>query len=80
MSSMKSSEISTWIRNRIAKDVHKNPSEVDPEAGFDQLGIDSLALLGVLGDLAAELDIEIETSVLFDHPTITALAKHLGSD
>lgn len=80
MSSMKSGEISTWIRNRIAKDVHKKPSEVDPEVGFDQLGIDSLALLGVLGDLAAELDIEIETSVLFDHPTITALAKHLGSD
>ena len=37
-----------------------------------------IALLAVLGDLASELDIEIETSVLFDHPTITALALHLA--
>lgn len=77
---MTSDQISNWIRTRIAKDIGKDPSEVDPEVTFDQLGIDSLALLGVLGDLAAELDIEIETSVLFDHPTIASLSVHLGSE
>lgn len=77
---MTSDDISNWIRTRIAKDISKDASEVDPEVTFDQLGIDSLALLGVLGDLAAELDIEIETSVLFDHPTISSLSNHLASD
>ena len=77
---MSSDDISNWIRTRIAKDIEKDASEVDPGVTFDQLGIDSLALLGVLGDLAAELDIEIETSVLFDHPTIASLSAHLGSD
>ena len=77
---MTSDDISNWIRTRIAKDIEKDASEVDPEITFDQLGIDSLALLGVLGDLAAELDIEIETSGLFDHPTIASLSAHLGSD
>ena len=77
---MKSDEISNWIRNRIAVDIGKDSSEVDPEVTFDRIGIDSLALLGVLGDLAAEMDIEIETSVLFDHPTIASLSAHLGSD
>lgn len=80
MPSMKSDEISNWIRNRIAVDIGKDSSEVDPEVTFDRIGIDSLALLGVLGDLAAEMDIEIETSVLFDHPTIASLSAHLGSD
>lgn len=79
MASMNSTEISTWIRERIAKDLGSEASSVDPDATFDRVGIDSLALLGVLGDLANELDIEIETSVLFDHPTISSLAEHLAS-
>ncbi len=78
MASMNSTEISTWIRERIARELGSEASAIDPEVTFDRLGLDSLALLGVLGDLALELDIEIETSVLFDHPTISALATHLA--
>jgi acyl carrier protein len=77
--SMNSNEISVWIRERIAKDLGSEASAIDPEVTFDRIGLDSLALLGVLGDLASELDIEIETSVLFDHPTISGLAAHLAA-
>jgi acyl carrier protein len=76
---MNSNEISVWIRERIAKDLGSEASAIDPEVTFDRIGLDSLALLGVLGDLASELDIEIETSVLFDHPTISGLAAHLAT-
>ncbi len=79
MVSMNSNEISAWIRERIAKDLGSEASAIDPEVTFDRIGLDSLALLGVLGDLASELDIEIETSVLFDHPTISGLAAHLAT-
>ncbi len=79
MASMNSNEISAWIRERIAKDLGSEPSAIDPEVTFDRIGLDSLALLGVLGDLASELDIEVETSVLFDHPTISGLAAHLAT-
>ena len=78
MASMNSTEISTWIRERIARELGSEASAIDPEVTFDRLGLDSLALLGVLGDLASELDIEIETSVLFDYPTISGLAAHLA--
>ena len=79
MASMNSNEISVWIRERIAKDLGSEASAIDPEVTFDRIGLDSLALLGVLGDLASKLDIEIETSVLFDHPTISGLAVHLAT-
>jgi acyl carrier protein len=79
VASMNSNEISAWIRERIAKDLGSEASAIDPEVTFDRIGLDSLALLGVLGDLASELDIEIETSVLFDHPTISGLAAHLAT-
>ncbi|MDG2020857.1 MAG: acyl carrier protein [Phycisphaerales bacterium] len=75
---MNSNEISAWIRERIARELGSEASAIDPEVTFDRLGLDSLALLGVLGDLASELDIEIETSVLFDYPTISGLAAHLA--
>ena len=79
MASMTSEQMSAWLRERIARDIGKDPDSVDPEATFDRLGIDSLALLGVIGDLATELDIEIETSVLFDHPSIRALSNHFAA-
>ncbi len=78
MASMTSEQMSDWLRERIARDIDQDPDSVDPTATFDRLGIDSLALLGVIGDLAGELDLEIETSVLFDHPSIQALSKHLA--
>ena len=78
MASMTSEQMSDWLRERIARDIGQDPDSVDPAASFDRLGIDSLALLGVIGDLAGELDIEIETSVLFDHPSIEALSNHLS--
>ncbi|MEE2972592.1 MAG: acyl carrier protein [Planctomycetota bacterium] len=77
---MTSAEISDWLRRHIAGILEKDPSTVDPGATFDCLGLDSLALLGVIGDLATELGIQIETSVLFDHPTIEALSIHLAED
>ena len=52
MVSMNSNEISAWIRERIAKDLGSEASAIDPEVTFDRIGLDSLALLGVLGDLA----------------------------
>lgn len=78
MANMSSDRMTSWLRERIGGDIGKAPEAIDPDATFDRLGIDSLALLGVIGDLAGELDIEIETSVLFDHPSIRALAEHLA--
>lgn len=75
---MNQNDIVEWLRDRIAGDLESDADTVDPDATFNRLGLDSLALLAVLGDLASKLDIEIETSVLFDHPTITALALHLA--
>ena len=77
---MTSPEITDWLRNRIAETLGTDPSTVDATVTFDRLGLDSLALLGLIGDLASALGIQIETSVLFDHPTIEALAGHLAAD
>ena len=75
---MTSTEISDWLRQQVAQALGQDPSTVDPTVTFDHLGLDSLALLGLIGDLATNLGTQIETSVLFDHPTIESLANHLA--
>ncbi len=79
MAKMNRDDIRDWMQTRMAADLGVPPEEVSTEETFDRLGLDSLAILGVLGELAGELDIEVETTVLFDHPSIEALATHLAT-
>ena len=67
-----------WLTIRFAGELKVEPSEVDQDTTFDQLGLDSLSLLTILGDLAEHLGCELETSLLFEHPTINRLATFLA--
>ncbi len=72
--------IARWAQERIATILECSPEEVDIDRQFDQLGLDSLAILIATGELAEWLDTELEAATLFEYPTIRALAKHLASD
>jgi len=41
------------------------------------VGLDSLATTQVVQELSREFGVELKPTLLFDHPTIEALAKHL---
>ena len=68
-----------WLTIRFAEALKVEPSEVQQETTFDRLGLDSLSLLTILGDLAEHLGQELETSLLFEHPTILKLATFLAA-
>ena len=68
-----------WLTTRFAQDLKVEPSEVSLETTFDRMGLDSLTLLTILGDLAEHLGRELETSLLFEHPTINRLATYLAA-
>jgi len=72
-------DLSQWLTNRFAQDLKVEPSEVSLETTFDRMGLDSLTLLTILGDLAEHLGRELETSLLFEHPTINRLATYLAA-
>ncbi len=72
-------EIIDWMRNRISQDLHCAPEDIDPDANYDALGLDSLAILIATGELAEWLDTQLEAATLFEHPTIRALATHLNT-
>jgi acyl carrier protein len=54
-----------------------DPDEVNVTIPFDQYGLDSSAAVGMTGDLEDWLERKIDPTLLYDYPTIEALAQHL---
>lgn len=51
----------------------------DAHTGFFDLGLDSVALVSFAAVLERELDVELGPTVIFEYPTISALADHLAA-
>ncbi|MEU9005857.1 acyltransferase domain-containing protein, partial [Streptomyces sp. NPDC048551] len=58
---------------------YADEGELDGERDFLELGFDSLTALELRDRLARLLDLELSGTLLFDHPTATALARHLAT-
>ncbi len=71
-------EIQAWIASYLAQLLEINPDEVDTSIPFDQYGLDSSAAVGMTGDLEDWMGRKIDPTLLYDYPTIQALAQHLA--
>ncbi|MFE6774575.1 type I polyketide synthase [Streptomyces sp. NPDC057702] len=58
---------------------HDGPGAVTPDRAFRELGFDSLTAIEVRKRLNAAVGTRLPTTVVFDHPTPEALARHLHS-
>jgi acyl transferase domain-containing protein/aryl carrier-like protein len=69
-------ELLDWIRQEAATILAIPLDDVEPSAGFFQLGMDSLRAAQLRGRLQSVLGTTVPATVLFDHPTPAALAAH----
>ncbi|WP_107645732.1 type I polyketide synthase [Streptomyces formicae] len=56
---------------------HEGPESVTPDRAFRELGFDSLTAIEVRKRLNTATGTRLPTTVVFDHPTPEALARHL---
>ncbi|MER7271461.1 beta-ketoacyl synthase N-terminal-like domain-containing protein [Micromonospora carbonacea] len=56
---------------------HASPGAIEADRDFLELGFDSLTALELRDALRQETGAELSATLLFDHPTPTALARHL---
>ncbi len=68
----------SWFSSRLGLD----PEDVDAGEIFSRLGLESIQAANLVADLAAELGRPLSPVLVWEHPTIEALARHLtdGTD
>lgn len=74
------SRISQWLKDRIAKDLAIPSTEIDPSRTFESYGLDSLMALELAGDLEKLMERRLSPALLFEHPSIDALSRHLANE
>jgi acyl carrier protein len=71
------------IRDRLVHEIADvmslAPDRVDSREPFASYGIASVEAVHLVGKLETWLGVALDPTLLWDHPTIDALAKHLSS-
>jgi acyl carrier protein len=71
--------IQEWLVQRIAKALEMGSQRIDVETPFARLGLDSRTAVGMSGELERRLGRRLSPTLIWDFPTIAALARHLHS-
>lgn len=66
-----------WCRGYLADLLDIDPTEIDPEADFDRLGVDSALAVSLLIEVEERYGVDIAPEELFENPTIAAVADYL---
>lgn len=70
--------IQSWLVNQVANHLGIAASSVDPKEPFARYGLDSVTAVRLSGDLEEWLGRSLSPTLVYDYPTISALATYLG--
>ncbi|MGW0779097.1 SDR family NAD(P)-dependent oxidoreductase, partial [Streptomyces sp. NPDC002835] len=74
----RTAEVVSLVRAQVAAVLrHGGPEDVDPLRQFQGLGFDSLTAVELRNRLRGTTGLRTSATVIFDYPTVTALAGHL---
>lgn len=77
MSDINNDKVEAWIIQWLSKELEIETADIDPEEEFVNLGVGSRQAVFLTGDLEDWLDIELDPSMAWEHPTIRSMASHL---
>jgi acyl transferase domain-containing protein/NADPH:quinone reductase-like Zn-dependent oxidoreductase/acyl carrier protein len=69
-----------YARSEIAQILGFKLEDIDPKAGFFDLGMDSLTAIEFKNRLQTNLNCVLPTTIAFDYPTIEALVDYLAKE
>ena len=73
-------EIQAWLVSHLATVLEVDPAQVDVTTPFDRYGLDSVAAIGLTGDMEEWLGYDLDPTLLYDYPTIEAVSRHLAEE
>jgi acyl carrier protein len=72
------SDIRDWCVKYLASALDLPASQIDPNAKFTRLGMDSVVAASLVAELEIWLDLELAPDVVFEYPTVAELARYLA--
>ena len=76
--SLSETEIRDWCVQYLTRTLDLPQETVDPDVKFARLGLDSANSVYLIVELEDWLGLELTPDLVFDHPTIGELARHLA--
>jgi acyl carrier protein len=75
---MTKDEISAYCVDHVAEILRVPKESIDTNANFARLGLDSAMSVYLVMELEDKLELELESDMLVDYPTIDALSAFLA--
>lgn len=72
-------EIQDMIKDVISDELSVDPTTLDTDQSFHNLGLDSLDSIFLLSKMEERLNIHIDSMSVYDHPTIHSFSEYLAS-
>ncbi|HEX8346997.1 MAG TPA: acyl carrier protein [Actinoplanes sp.] len=73
-------DVQNWLVEKVAHRLAVAPQEIDVNQYFDDFALDSTEALVLAGELEKWLQIELEPTALWYHPTISELADYIAKE
>ncbi len=67
-------EIQQWLVNKVCEELEMTTSEVDVNVPLAEYGVDSITIVQFTSELEKWLDITLDPTALYNHPTIEAIS------
>jgi acyl carrier protein len=71
--------IRLWLQEKIAELLGTSAETVDVNRPFSFYGLDSVAALGLSGELEEWMGVKLPPTLTWDYPTVDAVARFLSS-
>jgi phthiocerol/phenolphthiocerol synthesis type-I polyketide synthase A len=71
-------QLQAGLRGILARELHMPETELELDRPFAELGMNSVMAMSVRRDTEQFVGIELSATMLFNYPTIVALAEHLA--
>ena len=70
-------EVREWLRGCAAAYAQRPAEEIDPDLPLSEYGLDSVYALSLCAEIEDRYGIEVEPTLMWDHPAIGPLAEAL---
>lgn len=68
-----------WLTTQLASYLDIPATAIDPMVPLAEMGVDSVHAVGLVGDVEAHFDIDVDPTLIFDYPTLSHIADYIGT-